>query len=274
MDTVGIMASCYLAFSKIPVIISERNDPSEKSRELSRGFKILRKISYYLAAGYVFQSNGAKEYYPIRCQNKSTVILNPIDVSSLPDRTDDRIEKKIVTVGRLHPQKNHKLLIKCFAKSNFCKYGYTLHIYGEGELRKELESLIYKLNVQDKVFLEGNHADVLNEIKNASLFVFTSNYEGLPNALMEAMALGIPVISTDCSPGGARMLIKDDESNGIIIPCNEEKKLIESLDYWFSHPRIMENAGLQARQIRDKINVQSVTLLWIEFIKKVISGVK
>ena len=85
------------------------------------------------------------------------------------------------------------------------------------------------MNATDRIFLEGNVKDVHDKIKNSKLFVFTSNYEGLPNALMEAMAMGIPCVSTDCSPGGARMLINNRE-NGILVPCKDEEKLISALD--------------------------------------------
>ena len=98
------------------------------------------------------------------------------------------------------------MLIRAFAASKASEK-HTLHIYGEGKLRPELEALVSELNMCDKVFLEGNSHQVHEDIKNAKLFAFTSDYEGLPNALMEAMAIGVPCVSTDCSPGGARMLI-------------------------------------------------------------------
>ena len=267
MDTVGIMACCYLFGMGIPVIISERNDPSEKTRQLGFGFRILQKISFVLSSGYVFQSEGARNYYPAICQKKSSIILNPLDVENLPGREYDRIEKTIVSVGRLHPQKNHKLLITSFSKSKFCQAGYTLHIYGEGDLREELEKLIESYGMQDKIFLEGNQENILSRIKNAGVFVFTSNYEGLPNALIEAMAMGIPSISTDCSPGGARMLINDRE-NGRLIPCDNEQALIDTMDEWYDNPEKMYAAGIAGKNIRDMVNISTIADKWIRFINE------
>ena len=267
MDTVGIMASCYLFGTGIPVIISERNDPSEKTRQLGFGFSILQKISFLLASGYVFQSEGAQNYYPTICQRKSSIVLNPLDVEKLPSREYDRIEKTIVSVGRLHPQKNHKLLITSFSESKFCKAGYTLHIYGEGDLREELERLIESYGMQNKIFLEGNQENILSRIKNAGVFIFTSNYEGIPNALIEAMAMGIPSISTDCSPGGARMLINDRE-NGRLIPCDNVQSLIDAMDEWYDNPEKMYAAGLNGKKIQDIVSTSIISEKWINFINE------
>lgn len=267
MDTVGIMACCYLCGTGIPVIVSERNDPSEKTRQLGLGFRILQKASFVLSSGYVFQSEGARNYYPAICQKKSCIILNPLDVEALPSREYDRIEKTIVSVGRLHPQKNHKLLITSFSKSKFCQAGYTLHIYGEGNLREELEKQIESYSMKEKIFLEGNQENILPQIKNAGVFVFTSNYEGLPNALIEAMAMGIPSISTDCSPGGARMLINDRE-NGCLIPCDNEQTLIEAMDEWYDNPEKMYAAGISGKNIRNMVNTATIADKWIRFINE------
>lgn len=267
MTAVGIMACCYLSGTGIPVIISERNDPSEKTRKLGLGFRILQKTSFVLSSGYVFQSEGARNCYPDICKRKSCIILNPLDVETLPKREHDRIEKTIVSVGRLHPQKNHRLLIASFSMSKFCQAGYALHIYGEGDLREELEKQIESYGMKDKIFLEGNQENILSQIKNAGVFVFTSNYEGLPNALIEAMAIGIPSISTDCSPGGVRALINDRE-NGRLIPCDNEQALIEAMDEWYDNPEKMRMAGVSGKNIRDLVNTSTIADKWIRFINK------
>lgn len=271
MDTVGVMAACFMMHSGIPVITSERNDPTEKSRKLSFTFKALKAISVFLTKGYVFQSEGARNSYPKVCQRKSTIILNPIEDDCIPNRDNNEIELSIVNVGRLHNQKNQAMLISAFANSLFCKNGYVLHIYGDGELKTKLQSQVFNLGIEKKVILEGNQKDVLEKIKNASLFVLTSNYEGLPNALMEAMAIGIPCISTDCSPGGARMLINSNNSNGIIVPCENAEKLTTAMDYLYTHRDIMKSMGEKGKYIKEKANVVSITAQWVEFINKVIA---
>jgi len=271
MDAVGIMAACSLIFTGIPLITTERNDPSQRSRKLGFFFRVLKYISIPLTKGYVFQSEGAKHYYPVACQKKSTIILNPIEVDKLPLRENENVERTIVNVGRLHSQKNQSMLIAAFADSLFCRNGYVLQIYGEGELRLNLQQQIIELKLQDRVILEGNQKNVLYKIRNAAVFVLTSNYEGLPNALMEAMAIGIPSISTDCSPGGARMLIDPDFSNGIIVPCNNVSKLTEVMDDLFTNQELMNSIGNKAKKIVDIANVESVTSNWYTFIEKVLA---
>lgn len=268
MADTGIMSSLFLSGTSIPVIVSERNDPSRKRDGTSRIVKLLGRISPIFTKGYVFQSEGAKACYPKCVQKKSCIILNPLDVSKFPKREYDKIDNRIVTVGRLHPQKNHRMLIEAFAKSN-SKVSHTLHIYGDGTLRAELEQLICFLGVQGKVFLEGNSSRVYDEIKNAKLFVFTSNYEGLPNALMEAMAIGLPCISTDCSPGGARMLINDGE-NGVLVPCEDVQTLIQRMDNVCDDLQKLFKYGEKAKLIKTKTNISTIADSWIGFINQCI----
>jgi len=122
---------------------------------------------------------------------------------------------------------------------------YRVEIYGAGELKEELQKQIDENNLTHQVFLMGACSNVIEKIKNAALFVLTSDYEGMPNALMEAMALGIPCISTDCRPGGARELIKSGEE-GLIVPCNNAEKLkaalIQMLDNQFAAEKMGEKA--------------------------------
>lgn len=261
MDTIGIMASISMAFSGIPVIVSERNDPSEKSRKLHGPLALLGKISLFTTSGYVFQSEGARSFYPKIAQRKSTVILNPIDTNGFPNRDGDS-DNCVVTIGRLHRQKNHKLLINAFLESKISKET-TLHIYGDGELREELQQLIEIKNASDKIVLEGNHKDVLDRIRNARLFVFTSLYEGLPNCLMEAMCIGIPCISTDCTPGGARMLIQDGV-NGYLVPNNDKGALVKALDRACVREK-MSVMGENGKRLREQVRVDAIARQWIAF---------
>ena len=267
MTGVGVAASTFLIGSQIPVIISERCDPSAKDMSLSLKLKVMERVSRYFTAGYVFQSEGAKAFFPKSIQKKSCIILNPLNSESLPERDPDHIDNRIVSVGRLHPQKNFKMLIDAFAASK-AKEQHTLHIYGEGALRKGLEQQIQSLGLCNKIFLEGNSPKVHEEIKQAKLFAFTSDYEGLPNALMEAMAIGLPCISTDCSPGGARMLIQNGE-NGILVPCGDTEQFTQALNQLCNDSVKLKNYGEKARQIKERTNVETIAELWLSFVAQV-----
>ena len=249
---------------KYPLIFSERNDPNNNIK----GFKakIFQHIALSSANHIVFQSEGARSFYPKRVQRKSCIILNPLEIEKMPEREIDKVDNRIVSVGRLHPQKNQKMLINAFANSN-AKDTHTLHIYGDGMLRDELSELITSLKMNDRIFLEGNSKQVNEDIKNSKLFVFTSDYEGLPNALMEAMIMGIPCISTDCSPGGARMLI-DDKENGILIPCGDVDRLSSEIDNAVNGVYDLESIGNKAKLLAEKTNIDQIVNEWLENISK------
>ena len=208
------------------VIYSERGDPGDK--EYSGALGIIRKLVLPRIDGFVFQSRGAQKYFNHAVQSRSKVIPNPVFVKAddFPEVKERR--KVIVTVGRLHPQKNHKLLIDAFALIADQIPDYTLEIYGDGELKDELQKQIDNLKLTKRVFLKGTSKEIHKLIYDASLFVLSSNYEGLPNTLLEAMALGIPSISTDCRPGGAREII-DNNVNGIIVPVEDKQKLASEI---------------------------------------------
>lgn len=266
LSDVGAVATMFLIGTGIPVIISERNDPSGADQTPSMPVKILQKIATCFCKGYVFQSEGARSFYPRRARRNSCIILNPLELEKMPKRETDRIDNRIVSVGRLHPQKNQKMLINAFANSN-AKDTHTLHIYGDGVLRDELSELITSLKMNDRIFLEGNSKQVHEDIKNSKLFVFTSDYEGLPNALMEAMVMGIPCISTDCSPGGARMLI-DDKENGILIPCGDVERLTAELNNVISGVYDLEHMSDRAKLLAEKTNIDQIVGEWLENIVK------
>lgn len=204
----------------VKTIISVRNDPNKEYPNFI--FRFLAKSLYKRADGVVFQTEDAKSWFPKKIQEKSKIIYNQVDDVFFQTRYDG-VRRNIVTTGRLVPQKNHELLIRAFALIAD-KVDDDLYVYGEGELRGKLESLVKELNLEKRVFLPGVIQDVANTIKSAKLFVLSSNYEGMPNALMEAMALGLPCIATDCPCGGARALFGCEMKN-CLVGINDEQLL-------------------------------------------------
>lgn len=212
-------------FLKTKSIISVRNAP--EILYVSKKYQRMVKFLYPLADGAVFQTNDARDWFPKRLQDKSAVLMNPISdvfysVTYQPD------ELRVVNCGRLDGQKNQKILIEAFSLVLKTIKNATLHIYGAGLLQGELEKLIDDLDLRKNVFLEGRTNDVAKMLSTASVFVLSSDFEGSPNALMEAMAVGVPSISTDCPCGGPRMLIGDNE-NGILVPIGDKKGLAEAI---------------------------------------------
>lgn len=208
---------------KVKTVISVRNDPEREYP--TKIHRILAKHLFKMADGIVFQTQDAKKWFPDSIQKKSRIIMNQVDdsffnVAYMGER------KNIVTTGRLTAQKNHKMLIDAF--SSICdKVEDNLIIYGEGELREELEKYISELGLSHRVFLPGAVTDVPQTIKSAKLFVLSSDYEGMPNSLLEAMALGLPCISTDCPCGGPREVLGDID--GCLVDVGNAKELAEKM---------------------------------------------
>ena len=250
---------------KIPLIYSERNDPNKVNQ--SKKDKLYRRIVEKRADKIVFQTDGAKACYSKKVQDKSCVILNPLDLTRIPEYDFKQTRPEIVTVGRLEPQKNQKILIEAFSKVKDMFPEYCLKIYGSGQLENQLKEQIERLNLSERVFLMGNSTSVLQDIKTARLFVLTSDFEGLPNALIEAMAMGIPCISTDCSPGGARMLIQNGD-NGILVPCADAGKLSEAIIIALKNQEYSEKMGNNAFRVRNRVNADHIVAQWLDCIQR------
>lgn len=274
IDLVIIMGkpvSCYILpgciKAKTKVIISERNDPRNFA-----GKKITKLISDVLikhADGYVFQTNDAKNYYNRRGIRGGVVIHNPVFEESLPEIS--QLEKKpiIVNVGRLNNQKNQKMLIEAFdlIKDKYSKY--CLEIYGEGVERQNLEKLIHEKNLEKRVVLVGNVQDVIEKIQNAELFVLSSDFEGMPNALIEAMAMGLPCISTDCPIGGPRELI-DNNINGCLVKVGDVSGLAIKMDELLKDSSLRNMIGKNALTIRDKLSEHRIGTAWLKYCEEVV----
>ena len=245
------------------VIYSERGDPGDK--EYSGMMGIVRSLTLPRIDGFVFQSKGAQSFFNNSVQSRSTVIPNPVFVKAenYPEVKERR--KAIVTVGRLHPQKNHKLLIDAFALVADLISDYTLEIYGDGELKDELQRQIGDLGLNNRVFLKGTSKEIHKLIYDAALFVLSSDYEGLPNTLLEAMALGIPSISTDCRPGGAREIIEDG-INGRIVPIGSEKILATEILNVLSDTELTEKYSKNALISSRRFNTENIYNSWNDYI--------
>ena len=207
-------------------IVSVRNDPNKEY-----GTNVI--IKYFVcqlftfADGCVFQTEDAKQYFPKSVQNNSVVIFNPVDSKfyGIIRNTDCH---NIITAGRLEAQKNHKNLITAFAQISVEFPEDKLIIYGEGKLRGELMQMCQKLHLANRVEFPGNTLRMDKVLADAKCFVLSSDYEGLPNALMEAMAAGVPVISTDCPCGGPRALITS-QNEGILLPCADSNLMANAM---------------------------------------------
>lgn len=250
---------------KIPFIVSERSSPSHFVGNRINTY--ISRLFMKKAKGYIFQTEGAKNFYKKSLQDRGIVIHNPLVVSELPQRYTEKRKKIIVSVGRLIPSKNHKLLINAFNEIIKIFPDYELNIYGEGYFRNELDSQIELLELKDKVHLMGNFSNIAEEIKDKALFVMTSDYEGMPNALIEAMSIGMPCISTDCPDGGASELIHNG-TNGILVPVGNLDKMVFAMKQIICDEELAKKCGENAYYIREDLDINIIGKKWIEYIEK------
>lgn len=248
-------------FLRRRLIISERNDPNKCA------FKKKRDLLYPFAKGFVFQTQEAMDYFPDKIRRRGVVIPNPIS-ENVPNRYDGEHRKEIVAVGRLEEQKNHKLLLEAYA--DFAKEvsGFTLKIYGKGHLKQELEKYAIDLGIEETVIFADFAPDVLERIRDSYMYVLSSDYEGISNSLLEAMALGLPVISTDCPIGGSRMLIRNYE-NGILVPICDKMALSNAMVELCTNKELVNRISVEAERVKEEYSVAVIVKKWQELLIKV-----
>ena len=250
----------------IPFIMSERVDPL--FLPTSRFHRFFERLLYTLSDGLVFQTAKVQSFFSSRIARKSIVIPNPILDDHLPLITDlSLIKPEIVSAGRLSDQKNFKLLIDAYAG---LKTDYKLKIYGDGPLKSELSDQIQSLGLENKVFLMGKVKRVVDEIQSSDIFVLPSLHEGMPNALMEAMAMGLSCICTDVPSYGARELIENG-FNGLIVPVNDKIQLEKAMKELLENDELRHKLKLNAVKIRETNSKNIIIPMWIEYINNVIA---
>lgn len=247
----------------LKIILSERCEPA--SRPILG--QILKQIQYRVADGYVFQTPEAAQCYGKRAVRISKIIPNPI-IDKLGEPQFDNLRKEIVSVGRLSNEKNQKDLISAFSMFSKTHPDYCLKLYGSGPLKEELEQQISSLELDGKVDIISGKTNISELIRGAELFVLNSNTEGMPNALIEAMSMGILSISTDCPIYGPRMLVQHGV-NAYLTPLHNPAKLADlmstALDDFSKADRIRH----EAVKIRERLEANKIFSLWLNYIEGV-----
>ena len=261
---------------KVPVIISVRSDP--KVDYVGKKNELVNKLFLNKAEGCVFQTEEAKSFFDEVLQKKSTIICNPINEKFLK-ATRQVPKKKIVCIGRLVECKNQMLLIKAFERI-ITKYPeYQLYFYGdcsEDDCKERLQEYVNKgaveipdfenkeqrkkIALKDVIRFMGISNTLEKDIADAAMFVLPSDYEGMPNALMEAMTLGLPVISTDCPCGGSRYWI-EHMKNGQLFPVRDVDALEQAILYYIEHP---EEAEVMGHNAREKLKSATLDKVYVE----------
>ena len=230
------------------VIVSERNNPM-----LSIPEKYPECREVYDRADYVvFQTEEVRSMFSPITQAHSCVLPNPVSVTCC---AEDVRKLRIVNVARLHKNKNQELLIRAFSEFLPAHPQYTLSFYGEGQEYESLKKLTADLGIESNVVFHGNVSNIHEQISDAGMFVLSSNTEGMPNALLEAMMMGIPCVSTNCT--GAKEVIRDHK-NGLLTEMGNVAALSDAMAYMADHPeeadRMRREAQVTAQAFRkDKV---------------------
>ena len=221
LTNVNVLAIAALAGLRVPLIVSERVYPSAKL-DVPWMLRLGRLLSYPLADALVAQTPAAAERYAAQLPlvKRVEVVPNPLprelSTSAVRSQHDGR-GGCVIAMGRLTRQKGFDRLIKAFAQALGEDPSWSLHIWGEGPLRTELARLIAELHLTNRVHLEGATNRPWEALAGAQIFVLSSEYEGFPNAMLEAMAVGLPCVAFDC-PSGPRELSDEGLAALMVAP--------------------------------------------------------
>lgn len=248
------------------IIYAEKNDPrTEYGSDINYAAFLLRKVS-----GIIVQTQDIKLFLEQHSLKKVHVINNPLK-PGMPNPYSGRRRKTIVNFCRLNPQKNLELLIDAFELLQKSFPEYTLEIYGnivdDSELRykNQLAKKIEKSGLSNSIFLLPPAKDIHNIILDCTMFVSSSDFEGLSNSMIEAMAIGLPCICTDCLGGGTREVIQDRE-NGLIVPTNDVEALFRAMKEFIENPEFADQCGRNASKIRDMLLIERIGKQWLDVI--------
>lgn len=250
------------------LIISERADPCQYLHHRTNRAFILNEFEK--ADAFVFQSPDVKKWYEANTGVRGTVIFNPIK-ADLPEPFFGERKKCIVNFCRINPQKNIPLLLSAFDKFSESVPGYELHIYGDASSEADIE--YYNISVEiknslpcaEKIHFFSARKDIHNVIRDYAMFVSSSDFEGMSNSMLEAMAIGLPCVCTDCPAGGARAVINDGE-NGLLVPVNDAKALGDAMIKVVSEQGLSEKLSLNSRLIKNTQSLEKITEKWMDII--------
>ncbi|MDZ8023458.1 MAG: glycosyltransferase family 4 protein [Nostoc sp. DedQUE11] len=270
MSKININSLLATRWLNIPVIVSERSNPGKSS--LGWNWQQLRQWTYSFADKIVFQTQRARDYFPLKLQKKSSIIPNMVVLPPIKKQSLDKLstERSLIAMGRFVPEKGFDLLLQAFAKVKDNYPQWTLTILGDGKLRPELESLCKQLGLSDRVYFPGMVNNTYAFLQQAELFIMSSRFEGFPNAICEAMACGLPIISTDC-PSGPREIIRDG-IDGILVPNEDVSALAIAMERLMSNEQERKSLATRAPEVTERFCVEKIMGMWEDVLAQVINN--
>ncbi len=265
------MTFCATEHFGSKIIYAERNAPeidfskdTEKKKSL---FAMLKN-----ASGAVLQTHDELEFFDDTFQS-AIVIRNPVK-ANLPEPYEGERSKVLVNFCRIAHQKNLPLMISAFIRLHEVYPEYSLKIFGntvvphEKRIKEKLLMMIKELDAQDYIRILPARQDVHDVIRDCTMFVSSSDFEGLSNSMIEAMAIGLPCVCTDCLGGGAREMIRHEE-NGLLVPMKDEEALYLAMKRMIEDDELRQRCSSNAARVRDDLSAENIGKQWIEFIESV-----
>ncbi len=260
--------------SDTPVVISIRTDPVGHYDAFSD--KVQIKWLFPRAAGCVFQTTGQKEFFKPYLQDNSTIILNPVNPKYFGVERPEVKDKSVVHHARLVDFKNQPLLCEAFLEVHKKHPEYVLKIYGPDSFdgtKEILDKIIADNHAEDFILLMGGSDSLEKEVPKGGIYAFSSDWEGLPNSLLEAMAMGMPIVATDCPCGGPRTVMRDGE-NGLLVPIKDKEALANGMLKLIEDPELCDRLGKEAAKIEEITNGKAIFEQWSTYLDKVIESHK
>ena len=233
-------------------ILCERNNPRLKGR----AFFMVTRFAYHFGDLIVFQSETVRDMFPEAVRRRSVILPNPVSVTC---RSEGPREKTVVSAGRFKKQKDHGTLIRAFRLFYEKHPDWHLDLYGKGPLQGELKALTEELGLTEAIRFKGYRDDIHEQIRSAGMFVLSSRFEGQPNALLEAMMIGLPCV-TSAYPGLEEFL--KDSGSALTVPVGDVRSMAEAMGRIADEPGLADDLVSRAKAFTEPFETETVIPKW------------
>lgn len=271
LPNVNVATILASAFMGIPRIVCERSDPSIRSPRAP--WEIACRITYRHADMLTVQTDAVAAAVPRRYPGVAQVgvIPNPLPDGILPARPAGGARRILLSMGRLSEEKQIAKLIDAFAELAPHHPTWDLHVYGDGPLRPALAAQAQQRGMQERILFQGATRQPWQALAGADAFAMTSRYEGFPNALLEAMATGLPCVATDCPSGPRDITVHGRDA--LLVPPNDHAALCAALAELMGNAPLRALLGDKARaSVTSRFGMHAVLAIWDGFFEQVLSG--
>jgi glycosyltransferase involved in cell wall biosynthesis len=272
MDRMNVLTLLATHRLGIPVVVSERTDAP--SHNLGSAWNSLRRLVYRYADALVFPSASARTRAVSLRAPTVRVIPNPIVLSGNGAQRNPGGEgsKSVVGMGRFTEEKGFDLLIEAFSRVANRHPNWSLCVFGDGPLRDTLSAEAARAGLNNRVFFPGTVSDPFRVFRQADLFVLPSRFEGFPNALCEAMACGLPVVSFDCRSGPAEIV--RDGIDGLLVRAGDVKGLASAMDRLMGDPAERSRLANRAPDVTQRFRLDNVMGMWESLLTEIVTARK